>query len=363
LVAGLNCTRIEEPPVRELEPFLVIGPETSDVFGTLGPFSLVGCSIIAIDRSDQVVRMLRPDGSVTTFGRRGHGPYELAFPRSFTVSSDSIVTVMDRRRLRLLRFDLAGSPISEGPLPRGLNGHGAMGPILALGDTLIPDYWLAERIGNRYMPPGLLDTAYLVPAFRVPEGSYVGGWGKPLVPPEPDDHRLGWLLQWGDLRVWRDSLHVLRSPLGQVEVFSTQRFSDTPDRVVRLDWYRPTPRFSEGAERSALVFDEFAIAFDLDAEGRVYVVSRLNDDTLAYPPEALTVYDRLGRLLVAGMLPTVDTREVRVAPDGIVVLRAQSKTDYHLGPGYALFLFSIPEFAGGAGCGWDDARPEAGSQD
>lgn len=101
------------------------------------------------------------------------------------------------------------------------------------------------------------------------------------------------------------------------------------------------------------------LAFDVDTAGRSYVVTRMSSryDEAGVPwaAELLAVYSRAGEELALFRLPTRNTRQLRVARDGSVVLLAHPDTH----PKSGMHILILPPIVGtgdAPACKWVGTR-------
>lgn len=281
---------------------------------------------------------------------------------------DSVITVFDAGRRRMLRYELGGALVADRPLAGGIWGHKAMGKILATNDALI-DYWFADKVGDWYVSDSLLESAPLIEEVDI-DGIPTGrGWGRPTAPADSTARALRWLLQEGDAAVWRDSLFVLRHSTATIEVYALDTPSRAPLRVLALRRYRRAPVPSEegaqiflnfyGEPKASspreLEYETLTSTLAVSQGGMLYVVSRLSTPTTAsspWPKEALTIYDREGHLHAGYALTSRSSVSAGFLDDGSFVVLG-NPTD-EPGATYAIQFFRLPGDSGRSGmsCGW-----------
>ena len=365
VTALVACRQTEEPPERWVQPSHVIAPEGTDSLGQFGPaLDVLGCTIVVTDWMDTVVRVL-DDGMRKrgVLGEPGRGPGELLSPRAVAIGSDSVVSVLDGGRRRLLRYAFDGRLLADVPLGGGVASHGPIGPVRALADGRLLDYWLSTPVLGYYVPKYVFDTIPLVSAL-MPDGSPAGGgWGAPERTPEPDDLLLRFILQAGDIALVGDTLFVLRNGRGVIEVYSLSAPARVPVRTVQLRRYRPlvAPREVHGrvTERGLVVgtgevtFPQSTRAFAVDDQRRFYVATLLGvpgDERDGPPAEALIVYSSNGEQLAAWRWRGTATTALRLARDGSLVRLGYPDRRGDLGRHIEIFrpLFQGP----GQRCNW-----------
>jgi hypothetical protein len=340
-------------------PTLVIAPEHTKELGALSSIDVRDCAIVAADWMDHRVWVLqRGLHEITALGREGNGPGEFRHPRAVTLGPDSVVTALDWARRRLIRYEMGGRLVRDTALAGGLAGHGPIGRILAT-DELILDFWMADPVAWQFDARELYRLP-LVSALS-PEGEPLArGWGTPEQASQANAVELPFLLQGGDIAVRGDTLFVLRSVKGMIEAYSLKVPSGQPVRTITLARYRASvePRESDpppGVEGRVVELESSTSTFGVDGAGRFYVITRLGHrydrPGLPWAGEALVVYDAAGEQLAAFRLKSVNSRTLRIAGDGSVVLLAHP--DDHPKSGFHLLIFEpLYSDAGGASCDW-----------
>jgi hypothetical protein len=357
--ALLACHAEPRAPDAWVSPSVVIAPEHTERLGAFSAIDVRGCMIVAADWMDHRVWVLRRGmHEMLALGREGDGPGEFRHPRVVTLGPDSVVTAFDWQRRRLIQYAVDGALVRDTALQGGLLGHGPMGRILATRD-LILDFWMADYVAWQ-IPSRDLDTLPLVGALTSGGEPLARGWGSPERAAQQDAAELPFLLQSGDIAVKGDSLFVLRNVKGQIEVYSLKAPSRQPTRIVMLARYRayvepwesdPSPR----VEGRQVELENSTYTFDVDGAGRFYVITRLgrryDRPRLPWPAEALLVYSPAGEQLAAFRLKSVNSRTLRIAGDGSVILLAHP--DDHPKSGFHILIFA-PFFAdaGGEECNW-----------
>lgn len=331
-----GCNRIAPPPADVLEPYAIISPETDTAWTEIPQMKIAGCSILGLDYGTGLLKPEAPDRSVRSFGRRGAGPGEFGMIRAFAVNPDSIIIAMDYRRRRLIEYYLNGTFRGDYPLQGGILRHAPMGRIAATR-TRIVDYWFTDIVMGWYVPDSALGTLPLIQSLRLHGTAAPDEWGTPTDPPAGGAHQLAWMLQAGDIAIYRDTLFVLRHPDAVIEVFSLAHPSRSPVRSIRLRRFRRAPAPSEAGSRivqspkggtrfsspTALTYERQTSAFTIDSAGRFLVVSRLDDEVTAqqpWPSEVLAVYDHAGGFQAAFRLPTRGTSFPGMLSDGSLAL-------------------------------------------
>jgi hypothetical protein len=342
-----------------LTPGVVIAPEQTEALGAFSAIDVQGCIIVAADWMDHRVWVLRRGLRETTpLGREGDGPGEFRHPRLVALGPDSLVSAFDWQRRRLIQYTPDGTLIRDTALQGGIAGHGPMGRILATED-LILDFWMADPVAWQ-IPAHELDTLDLVSALTTGGQALDAGWGSPAKAIQRDAVELPMALQSGDIAVRGDSLFVLRNVPGVIEVYSLTSPSRIPTRTIQLARYRPDvePWESDppsGVEGRLVRVEISTYTFDVDRGGRFYVITRLgpryDEPRIPWPAEALIVYSAAGEQLAAYRLQSVNSRNLRVAGDGSIVLLAHP--DDHPKSGFHILIYA-PLFgdAETEACGW-----------
>ena len=332
----------------------------------------MGCTIIAADWMERRLWILENGvEKLTPLGRAGHGPGEFRHVRALAVAPDSLITALDWGRRRLIQYRWDGTLVADVALKGGVQNHAPMGPLRALPDGRFADYWLADHVSGWFIPTRALDTLPLVSILARDGRLTADGWGALRRPADPEALYLRTLLQSGDLAIAGDSLFVLRNFAGLVEVYSLEDPDRTPVRQMQLlrfrEWTEPHEEGSNIEETPGGAFarggrvdvENSTLAFDVGPAGRLYVVSRMSsrDDRPGVPwaAELLAVYARSGEHLALFRLPTRNTRQVRVARDGSVLLLAHPDANprslFHI-----LILPPIIDAGGGPPCKWVGTR-------
>ena len=266
---------------------------------------------------------------------------------------DSLVFVMDISRRRLLSYKTSGEPVADRPLEGGPSLHAAMGRMLYLSPDTLLDFWLSA-LGPFPLQDELFDTVHLVTALHHDGAVWPGGWGRPLHPEKDTDLMLRMGLQAGDdMAIWKDSLFVLRTVPGTVDVFGLNTSSYLPARTIQLKrWRRTTPARESGtgiihtadgdrfADVGEVELDFVALAITLDEVGSLYVIQPTNEavsTSFSAPNEVLAIYSRSGTLERSFRLPSLASRDVRVLPDGRIAILGIHEQD-SLG-GKAIMVF------------------------
>ena len=363
--ALVACSQTEEPPERWVQPSLVIAPERTDSLGQFGSvMDVLECTIVVTDWMDTVIRVLDEGMRRTGFlGKPGRGPGELVSPRAVAIGSDSVVSVLDWGRQRMLRYALDGLLLGDVPLGGGVAGRGPIGPVRALADGRLLDFWLSTPVIGYYVPKDVFDTIPLVSVLGSDGSPAGGGWGAPEPTPDPDDLLLRFILQSGDIAVVGDTLFVLRNGRGVIEVYSLSDPARVPVRTLQLRRYRPlvAPHEVHGraTERGLVVgtgevtFPQSTVAFAVDDQRRFYVATLLGvpgDERDGPPFEALVVYSSNGEQIAALRWRGTATTALRLARDGSLVRLGYPDRRADLGRHIEIFrpLFQGP----GRRCNW-----------
>jgi len=346
-----------------------LADESDTVWTSVGGFALLGCAIAALDPMAKALRVL-DSGSTAwrTLARGGHGPGELQFPMAIAAGPDSTLRVMDFSRRRLITFRLDDTLVADVPLQGGIWQHAWIGRIAVAPDGRILDYWMAIARGI-VIPREVFDTLPLVSVLDAAGTLLPGGWGAPRTPDPPEANILRSHLQGGDLALRGDTLFVLRSFEGTIEAFSLDAPARQPVRTIPLRRYRDAPKPEEtapvGIGRDGEMVgsghstaERLALALAVDAAGRFYVVSPLNDRRTPdrpWPSEALTIYDQAGSVVGQFRLRGRNTLQIAVAPGGSVVVRGHSDAEPSTAVSLQVYDAIVPQ-DGGRRCRWN-SRP------
>lgn len=353
-VAATACSDrpvLEQIPTRWLRPSTQIAPEHTERLGAFSRIDVLGCTIVAADWMERRLWVLESGlERVTPLGRPGDGPGEFKHVRALAVASDSLLTALDWGRRRLVQYRWDGTLVTDVALSGGVQNHAAVGPFRPLPDGRFVDYWLADFVSGWAVSAEALDTLPLVGILSSDGVMSSEGWGRPERPKADDAVNLRFLLQSGDVAVVGDSLFVLRHVTGSVEVYSLAMPSPRPARRMDLrrfrEWVEPREQGSEirgtpwgqAAQGGIIEIENSTLAFDVDSEGRLYVVSRMPSEydspQVSWAAELLAIYSRTGEELAFFRLPTWNTRQVRLAGDGSIVLLshpdAHPKSGFHI---------------------------------
>lgn len=294
----------------------MIAPEQTEALGAITAIDVRDCTIAAADWMDRRVWILRRGlREMTGLGRRGDGPGEFQHPRLVALGPDSLVSVFDWQRRRLIQYSSSGILVRDTALHGGVAGHGPMGRILAT-DSIILDFWMADPVAWQ-IPGDELDSLPLVSALAADGGELDVGWGSPLRSVQRDAVELPMALQSGDIAVKDDSLFVLRNVPGVIEVYPLNAPSREPTRTIHLMRYRPyvEPWESDapaGFEGRLVQLELSTYTFDIDRAGRFYVIARLGPGYdrpgTPWPAEVMMVYSAAGGRLAAYRLRSVNSR-------------------------------------------------------
>ena len=358
----------QRAPNRWIRPITQIAPEFTERVGAFSAIDVLGCTIVAADWMERRLWVLRNGvASITPLGRAGDGPGEFRHVRAVAIAADSLTTALDWGRRRLIQYRWDGTLETDVALSGGVLNHASVGPLRALPDGRFVDYWLADFVTGRYIPTDVLEILPLVAILRADGTLTTDGWGSPDKPADPEALHLRMLLQSGDAAVVGDSLFVLRNVTGSVEVYSLAVPGRRPVRKMELrrfrEWIDPYEEGSEAyqtpwgvnARGGRIYLENSTLAFDIDTAGRSYVVTRMSSryDEAGVPwaAELLAVYSRAGEELAMFRLPTRNTRQVRLARDGSVLLLAHA--DAHPKSGmHIVILPPVMEASDAPPCEW-----------
>ena len=119
--------------------------------------------VAVLDRRDYNIKLYGPDGHPKrVIGRRGAGPGEFSGPAAFTLVGDSLLTVADEARGRLVVYDTAGVLVSEHPLRgRPIGGIAQIGSqLLVTGFTGLEAGPAGVRLGEVLRLPSFGRTSF-----------------------------------------------------------------------------------------------------------------------------------------------------------------------------------------------------------
>lgn len=330
-----NCA--PSPSLPRLELAVLVG-EADTAFGLLNRMDVRGCTIGIYDHSNHLFHLWNNGPSWRAFGSFGEGPGEVKHPMAIAVSPMDGLLVLDWGRRRIIRFDSSGRPLQDLAIGSMLGRQGFVGGLLALENGR----WVETPLGGQVV--GRISKAHpdslVLTTLYGPDGSPEHSWGELLPVPVEVGDVPGALELWqaGETLLWGDSLVVWFNRAGIVHIYDFETPSPQPVR-----W------FSVGAPREVHVMKDARSAVDshgflkasappfepiggpaaIDPEGRLYLVlfEPVTGDGNPWPRERLAVFELDGSLIAQYRLPTRNTRTIKVAQDGSILLLSHPSAD------------------------------------
>jgi len=326
-----------EPPIPRLA-FAPLISEADTAFGLLNRMDVRSCTIGVYDHSNRRFHLWSGGPSWQTFGSSGHGPGEIRHPMAIAVVPDGGLLTLDWGRRRIVRYDSGGTAIGDLAIGSALGRLGFVGSLLALRDG----GWIEAPLGGQVigrMAPFNPDSARLLMRYG-PDGELRQSWGSLLTVPPEAAGRAGATELWqaGESFLFGDSLVTWFNRAGHVQIYALDDPAPHPLRQFTIDAPRSVvvTASSESVDSNGVLkasgppFVPIGGPGAMDAEGRLFLIlfeSATDDDGATWPRERLAVFDLHGALIGQYRLSTRNTRTIRIARDGSILVLSHPSAD------------------------------------